>query len=63
VVFQVAVKRSAGLDIDETLTPALHGVPVPVREVVGVTGSRLHIAEPGVGNLQLFYQATFSGRA
>ena len=63
VIFQVAVVRAPGLEVAEQFDLTLDGVPVPVREVVGVTGSRFHIAEPKRGKLLLAYRATVTGRA
>ena len=50
VVFQVAVAQADGLDIDENLTITLNGVPLPVQEVNGVTGSRFHLVKPDPGS-------------
>lgn len=63
VVFQVAVVKSSGLAIDETLELTLDGKSVPVHEVIGVTGSRFHVVEPRPGKLLLSYGATVAGRA
>src|SRR6195952_184898 len=63
VIFQVAVVKAAGLTIDEQFDLTLDGKPVSVREVVGVPGSRFHVAEPGNGKLLLSYRAAVSGRA
>ena len=63
VIFQVAVVKAAGLTIGEQFDLTLDGKPVPVREVIGVTGSRFHVAEPSNGKLLLSYRATVTGRA
>lgn len=63
IVFQVAVVKAAGLRVDEELTLTLDGSPVGYTEVVGVTGSRFHLAEPANGKLLLSYRATVEGRA
>ena len=64
VVFQIAVVKAAGLMVDETFDLTLDGAPIPVREVVGVTGSRFHVVEPQVpGKMLLSYRAIVTGRA
>jgi transglutaminase-like putative cysteine protease len=64
IVFQVAVVKSSGLAIDETLELTLDGTSVPVHEVIGVTGSRFHVVEPEqTGKLLLSYEAAVVGRA
>ncbi|HEY5116535.1 MAG TPA: transglutaminase family protein [Nakamurella sp.] len=63
IVFQVAVVKSPGLRVDESVNLTLDGTPVTAREVVGVTGSRFHIVEPQPGKLLLSYNATVTGRA
>lgn len=63
VVFQVAVAQAPGLEVKETLELTLDGVPVPAREVIGVTGSRYHLVEAQNGKLLLSYRATATGRA
>jgi transglutaminase-like putative cysteine protease len=63
VIFQIAVVKAAGLTVDEQFDLTLDGASVPVREVVGVTGSRFHVAEPANGKLLLSYHATVTGRA
>jgi transglutaminase-like putative cysteine protease len=62
-VFQVAVARAPGLRVDETLEVTMGGATLPVAEVNGPTGSRLHVAEPTGGKLLLSYRATVTGRA
>ena len=64
VVFQIAVVKAPGLEVDETFELTLDGAPIPVREVVGVTGSRFHVVEPAVaGKMLLSYRAVVTGRA
>src|ERR1700712_3211314 len=63
VIFQIAVVKAAGLTVHEQFDLTLDGKPVSVREVVGVPGSRFHVAEPGNGKLLLSYRAAVSGRA
>ena len=63
VVFQVAVVKSPGLRIDETLQLTLDGVPQRTWEVVGVTGSRFHLLEAQPGKLLMSYRAVVSGQA
>jgi transglutaminase-like putative cysteine protease len=64
VVFQIAVAKSPGLIVDETFTITLDGTPIVPHEVVGVTGTRFHVVEPGgAGKLLLSYRATATGRA
>lgn len=61
--FQIAVAALPGLQIDESLTVNLDGKPVAVREIAGEHGTRIHTADVGVGDLQVTYEATVSGRA
>jgi len=63
VVFQVAVAKAPGLDVSESFDLTVDGSAVPVSEVIGVTGSRFHIAQPPKGKLVLAYRATVSGQA
>ena len=63
VTFQVAVVKAPGLTIDETFDLTIDGTPVPFDEVVGVTGSRFHVAEPATGKLLMSYRARVTGRA
>lgn len=63
VVFQVAVVKSPGLQVDEQLELSLDGTPIPSLEVTGVTGSRFHVVEPQRGKLLLSYRATVTGQA
>jgi transglutaminase-like putative cysteine protease len=61
--FQIAVASQPGLQVSESLSVTLDGRPVSVREIAGAHGSRIHTAELGVGDLQIEYEATVSGRA
>lgn len=61
--FQIAVAALPGLRIDESLTVNLDGKPVAVREIAGEHGTRIHTADVGVGDLQVSYEATVTGRA
>lgn len=61
--FQIAVAALPGLQIDESLTVNLDGKPVTVREIAGEHGTRIHTADVGVGDLQVTYEATVTGRA
>ncbi|WP_205878709.1 transglutaminase-like domain-containing protein [Mycobacterium camsae] len=61
--FQIAVASLPGLQIDESLTVNLDGKPVPVREIAGEHGTRIHTADVGKGDLQVAYEATVTGRA
>jgi transglutaminase-like putative cysteine protease len=63
VIFQVAVVKSPGLTVEENFDLTLDGKPVDVREVIGVTGSRFHVAEPAKGKLILSYRASVTGKA
>ena len=63
VVYQVAVVKAPGLEVAESFDLTVDGTPVQIREVIGVTGSRFHVAEPKPGKLLLSYQATVTGRA
>ena len=62
LIFQVAVAKVPGLTVEETLEVTVDGAPTPVDEVIGATGSRLHVAEPPAGKLLLSYRATVTGR-
>jgi transglutaminase-like putative cysteine protease len=61
--FQIAVASLPGLQIRESLTANLDGAPVRLREIIGEQGSRIHTAEVRVGELQVEYEATVTGRA
>ncbi len=63
VIFQIAVVKAPGLSVDEQFDLTLDGKPLEAREVIGVTGSRFHIVEPGHGKMLLSYRATVTGRA
>jgi transglutaminase-like putative cysteine protease len=63
VVLQIAVADAPGWQVDDQLTVELDGTPVPVKEIAGITGSRLHVLEPGPGAVTVHYEATITGRA
>lgn len=63
VVFQVAVARVPGLDVVESFDLTVDGQQIAAEEVIGVTGSRLHIAQPPRGKLVLSYRAAVTGQA
>ncbi|MBM9466340.1 transglutaminase-like domain-containing protein [Nakamurella leprariae] len=63
VVLQIAVAQLPGWQVDDALTVELDGTAVPVTEIIGTTGARLHVLRPGVGPVTVHYEATVTGRA
>ena len=63
LVMAVSVARLPGLEVEERLTVLLDGAPLPVEELVEATGTRLHLAHAGTGELALRYEAVVDGRA
>lgn len=63
VVFQIAVARSPGLVVDESMYLTCDGVPIEADEIIGVTGSRFHSVSVERGKLLMTYRATVTGRA
>ncbi|MFS0705761.1 transglutaminase family protein [Cellulomonas sp. 179-A 9B4 NHS] len=59
LVLEVAVARSHAPD--EALAVTLDGAPVPVRELDGPLGTRLHVVDAGPGALVVDYRATVHG--
>lgn len=63
IVLAVAVARSEGLALAETLEVSVDGHPTAVREVEGPCGTRWHTAAVPAGELAVRYEATTRGRA
>ena len=63
IVLAVAVARSPGLRVDESLTVEVDGRPVEVRELVGRAGTRWHRATVPAGEVEVRYGAEVEGRA
>jgi transglutaminase-like putative cysteine protease len=63
IVLSVAVARSDGLELDESLVVTLDGRSTPVRETEGPCGTRWHTAALPAGELAVRYEATARGRA
>lgn len=63
IVLSVAVARSDGLELDESLVVTLDGRSTPVREIEGPCGTRWHTAALPAGELVVRYEATARGRA
>lgn len=61
VELQVAVAGTA--PADERLVATLDGEPLPLRELAGPVGSRVHVLRCGEGSLEVTYTATVGGRA
>ncbi len=59
LVLEVAVARSHAPD--EALAVTLDGAPVPVRELDGPHGTRLHVVDADPGALVVDYRATVRG--
>jgi len=63
IVLAVAVARSTGLEITESLAVEVEGRPLSVHEVVGRAGTRWHCADAPAGELEVRYDAVVGGRA
>lgn len=63
IVLSVAVARTPGIDLEESLQVTVDGRPAAVREVEGPCGTRWHTAALPAGELAVRYQATALGRA
>ncbi|MER3389531.1 MAG: transglutaminase family protein [Microcella sp.] len=63
IVLAVAVARSAGVRVDESLAVTVDGRPVEVRELEGRAGTRWHRAIVPTGELEVRYEAEVEGRA
>lgn len=61
--FQATVARVPGLQVQESLGITLDGAPLPVREIVGPHGGRIHRVDAGPGRVLLGYHAQVSGFA
>ena len=62
LVLSIATARTAGLDIDDTLTVALDGRAVTADEVGDVHDGVLHRLRVDAGRLTIRYEATVLGR-
>jgi transglutaminase-like putative cysteine protease len=60
---QVAVARTEGLHVEDTLACTLDDAPVPAREVEGPAGARCHLVEAAPGAFRMTYQAAVEGSA
>ena len=58
LALQVAPASTAGACSDELLTVTLDGRPVPVQELPGEHGGRIHLVRADAGALQLVYSST-----
>lgn len=63
VILQVAVADTPGTSFTEDLLITLDGRALTPKVVRGVTGTRLHVLEPGTGKLLVSYRATVEGEA
>jgi len=63
IVLAVAVARSSGLRVAESLTVEVEGRAVEVRELAGHAGTRWHRAIVPAGDLEVRYTAEVEGRA
>ncbi|TWS21132.1 transglutaminase family protein [Tsukamurella asaccharolytica] len=61
--YQATVARVRGLQVHEALAVTLDGAALPVQEVVGPHGGRIHRVDAGPGRVQLDYQAQVAGFA
>ncbi len=59
----LAVTVAHGPQLTEQLTVQVDGAPVEVEEIVGDTGTRLHLCRLPVGSMQVEYSATVIGTA
>ncbi|RIJ71265.1 transglutaminase family protein [Nakamurella silvestris] len=62
VVLQVAVAALPGAAVAEELSVKVNGKPLARTEVIGVTGTRLHVVQAPPGDLVVTYQADVEGR-
>ncbi|MFD3704635.1 transglutaminase family protein [Nocardia sp. NPDC058658] len=60
---QIAVARTPGQDLSESLTCSLDGQFLTPREIIGSHGSRIHVLDVRAGTLRIDYQATVRGIA
>lgn len=61
--YQATVARVPGLQLRESLAVTLDGAHVPVHEVVGPHGGRIHRVDAGPGKVVLEYHAEVAGFA
>ncbi|MBV8785870.1 MAG: transglutaminase family protein [Mycobacterium sp.] len=61
--FQVAVARSPGLDVSESLAITFNGKAIEPREIIGEHGTRIHTVRADRGIVSLSYSATVVGQA
>ncbi len=59
----LAIRVARGPQLKETLCVRVDGRDVPVEEISAETGTRLHLCRVPVGDLQVDYSATATGRA
>lgn len=61
VEFQLAVAALPGARVQESLSITSDGQPLKAQELLLRTGSRMHIVQAPVGQLQVRYQASVAG--
>lgn len=61
-VFSIAVAKTEGLTVDDTMQVELDGAPQDVSEFIDAHGTRLHTLTCGRGRLSVHYSADVSGR-
>ena len=60
--FQIAVARTPGAQVDETLTFEVNGKTVEPEEIVAELGTRIHRFSAAEGTVTASYRATVTGR-
>lgn len=63
IVLAIAVARGQGLTVAESLTVAVDGRSLEVRELEGHVGGRWHLAQAPAGELEVRYDAEVAGHA
>ncbi|MGW4332471.1 transglutaminase-like domain-containing protein [Rhodococcus koreensis] len=61
--FKIAVARTPGSELSESLTFTLDGSPVEAREMVAEHGTRVHLLDSPRGALHVEYSASVTGKA
>ena len=61
--FKIAVARTPGSELSESLTFTLDGNPVEAREMVAEHGTRVHLLDSPRGSLHVEYAASVVGKA
>ncbi len=63
LMFQIAVSRQPGIDVDESLAITLNNKTIEPREIAGQHQTRIHSVQADKGTLTMSYAATVTGQA